>query len=57
MERKESIIAPIYKKGETTECSNNRSISLLSNTYKIVSKILLSRLTPNAEEVIGDLQC
>jgi hypothetical protein len=31
-------------------------ISLLPSTYKILSNILLSRLTPHAEEIIGD-QC
>jgi hypothetical protein len=29
----------------------------LPTTYKIVSNILLSRLTPYAEEIIGDHQC
>jgi hypothetical protein len=29
----------------------------LSTTYKILSNILLSRLTPYAEEIIGDHQC
>jgi hypothetical protein len=32
-------------------------ISLLPTTYKILSNILLSRLIPYAEEVIGDHQC
>jgi hypothetical protein len=53
-EWKESIIAPIYKKGDKTDCSKYRGISLLSSTYKILSSILLSRLTPHAEEIIGD---
>jgi hypothetical protein len=35
----------------------NRGISLLPTTYKILSNILLSRLIPYAEEVIGDHQC
>jgi hypothetical protein len=38
-------------------CSNYRGISLLSTTYKILSNILLSRLTPFAEEIVGDHQC
>jgi hypothetical protein len=29
----------------------------MSNTYKILSKILQSRLTPYAEEITGDHQC
>jgi hypothetical protein len=54
---KEPIVVPIYKKGDKTDCSNYRGISLLSTTYKILSKILLSRLTPYAEEIIRDHQC
>jgi len=52
-EWKDSIIIPIYKKGDKTDCRNYRVISLLSTTYKIVSDILMSRLTPYAEEIIG----
>jgi len=48
-----SIIVPIYKKGDKTNCSNYRGISLLPITYKILSNILLSRLNPYAEEMIG----
>ena len=56
-EWKESIRVPIYKKGDKTDCSNYRGISLLPTTNKILSKILLSILTPYAEEIIGDHQC
>ena len=56
-EWKESIIVPIYKKGDKTDCNNYRGISLLPTTYKILSNILLSRLIPYAEEVFGDHQC
>jgi hypothetical protein len=55
--QKESIIVLIYKKGDKTDCSNNRGISLLPTTYKILSNILLSRLTPYAERIIEDHQC
>ena len=51
-EWKESIIVHIYKKGDKRVCSNYSGISLLSTTYKILSNILMSRLTP-----YGDHQC
>jgi hypothetical protein len=53
---KEFIIVPIYKKGDTRDCSNFRGKSLSSTTYKILSNILLSRLTPYAENIFGDHQ-
>ena len=53
-EWKEFIIVPICKKGNKTDYSNYRGISLLPTTYKILSNILLSRL---AEEIIGDHLC
>jgi len=56
-EWKESIIVPIYKKGDKTDCNNYRGISLLPTTYKILSNILLSRLITYAEETTGDHQC
>ena len=52
-EWKESVIVPIHKKGDKTECNNYRGISLLPTTYKILSNILLSRLIPYAEEIMG----
>jgi len=54
---KESIIVPIYKKADKIDRSNCRGMSLLSNTYKLLSNILLSWLTPQAEEIIGDRHC
>jgi hypothetical protein len=43
---KESIVVPIHKGGYKTDCSNYRGISLLSISYKVLSNILLARLTP-----------
>jgi hypothetical protein len=39
------------------DCTNYQGISLLSTSYKILSNILLSRLTPYVDEIIGDHQC
>jgi hypothetical protein len=50
-------IVPIHKKGDKTDCDNYRGILLLPTTYKILSNILVSRLIPYAEEIMGDHQC
>jgi len=45
---------PNYKRADKADCSNYRGISVLLATYKILSTILLSRLTSRAEEIIED---
>jgi hypothetical protein len=40
----EYIIAPIYKKGDKTECSNYHRILFLKNLCKILQEILLLEL-------------
>jgi hypothetical protein len=54
---KESITVPIHIKGDKTDCNNYRGISLLSTSYKILSNILLSKLSPYTDEIIGGHQC
>jgi hypothetical protein len=54
---KESVVIPTHKKGDKIDCNNYQGISLLSTAYKILSNILLARLTPYINEVIGDHQC
>jgi hypothetical protein len=51
---KEYILVTVHKKGDKTYCNNYSGISLLS-TYKILSNILLSRLSPY--KTIGNHQC
>jgi len=54
---KESIIVPMYKKGDKSNCSSYRQMSLLSSTYKILSNILISWLIPYVYEITGNHQC
>jgi hypothetical protein len=53
----ESIIIPVYKKGNKTDCCNYRGISLLSTSHKILSNILLSRESSYVDEIIVDRLC
>ena len=47
----------IHKEGDRMDCNNYRGLSLLSTSYKILSNILLSRMTPYANKFIGEYQC
>jgi hypothetical protein len=51
-----NFIVPVYRRDEKTDCSNYRGKSLLSTMYKMLHNILLSLLTPYAEEIIADHQ-
>jgi hypothetical protein len=53
---KETIIVPAHKKSDKNGC-NYRGISLLSTSYKNLSNILLSRLSPYVDGIIRDHQC
>jgi len=46
-----------YQKSDKTDCSIYSGISLSSTTYKILSNILLSRLTLYAEKIVRVNQC
>jgi hypothetical protein len=51
---KESIIVPVHKKDDKTDCNTYCGISLLSTSCKMLLNILFSSLSPY---VIGDHQC
>jgi hypothetical protein len=48
-----AIIVPVHKKGYKPDCNNYRGISLQSNSYKILSDILLSKLSAYINEING----
>ena len=47
----------ICKKADETDCSNCRSISLLSTTHKMLSNTLRSKFIPYAGEITVERQC
>lgn len=53
---KQSLIISTHKKGDRLQCANYRGISHLPTTYtyKILTDILLKRLEPYAEELVGE---
>ena len=53
---KRSVFIPIPKKGHTKECSNYRTIALISHASKVVLKILQARLQQYMNCELPDVQ-
>jgi hypothetical protein len=53
---KDSIICPIYKKGDRMQCENYRPITLMNVVYKIFTTILSNRLSEIMESKLGEYQ-
>lgn len=52
----QSLIITLPKKGNLQLCQNYRTISLISHASKVMLKIILNRLNPQAEEIIAEEQ-
>ena len=50
------MIITLPKKGNLQICNNYRTISLFSHPSKVMLKVLLNRLKPQAEEIIAEEQ-
>ena len=53
---KRSVFVPIPKKGNVKECSNYRTIALISHASKIMLKILQARLQQHVNHELPDVQ-
>ena len=53
---KRSVLIPIPKKGNATECSNYRIIALISHTSKVMLKILQARLQQYKNHELPDVR-
>ena len=54
---RDSILVPIPKKGDLSNCDNWRGISLLDVVGKVVARILQERLQKLAEDELPESQC
>ena len=52
----QSLIITLPKKGNLQLCQNYRTISLISHSSKVMQKVILNRLKPQAEEIIAEEQ-
>ena len=52
----QSLAITLPKKGNLQQCQNYRSISLISHPSKVMLKIILNRLKPQAEKIIAEEQ-
>ena len=53
---KRSVFIPIPKKGSAKECSNYRTIALISHAIKVILKILQARLQQYVNHELPDVQ-
>ena len=52
----QSLVITLPKKGNLQQCNNYRTISLISHASKVMLRILLNRLKPQAEIIIAEEQ-
>ena len=53
---KRSVFIPVPKKGNVKECSNDRTIALISHTGKVMLRILQARLQQFVNHEFPDVQ-
>ena len=53
---KRSVFVPITKKGNAKECSNYRTVALISPASKVMLKILQARLQQYMNHKLPDVQ-
>lgn len=51
------VIVPMHKKGDANKSTHHLGITLLNTCNKIVFNILVERIKPYAEEIVGFYQC
>ena len=52
----QSLVITFPKKEDLQQCQNYRTISLISHPSKVMLKIILNKLNPQAEKIIAEKQ-
>ena len=52
----QSFVITLSRKGNLKQCQNCRTISLISHPNKVMLKVVLNRLKPQAEKIIAEEQ-
>ena len=52
----QSLVITLPKKGNLQQCQNYRTMSLISHPSKVMLKVILNRLKPQAEKIIAEEQ-
>ena len=52
----QSLVITLPKEGNLQQCQNYRAISLISHPSKVMQKIIVNRLKPQAEKIIAEEQ-
>jgi len=55
-EWKETIIIPTHKRGDRDRCENYRGIALGNASFRILLNIILEKIKPYIEKLMGDYQ-
>lgn len=51
-----AVVCPMHEEGSNTRCSNQRGISLLKLTYKILTQLMYRYTKLHVEEILCDYQ-
>ena len=54
---RKTLIKPLYKKGDKSECRDYRGISLITVSSKFLSNMILFRLRDAVDRVVREKEC
>jgi hypothetical protein len=49
-----AIVKPLFKKGDRSDCSKYRRITLLTAGYKVYTRVIAGRLNPIIDAIVAE---